>query len=203
MPTLATGRKMAVHPRIIPDRPPGCRARLCQGGFTLIELIVVIVIVGILAGFAVMSLNRTAPDGVAVCRADAQRWLTQQAVTAAQHGETVYIGSRGDALTSFMLSRAPRVQKNSGALDSMGTEPVGPDALDVLHWAKGCRIETVPDTALSTRFAANDPRRTALLAVTAQGLWSAPTGVPTLVLRGKHRQEQALDLSPSPATEMP
>lgn len=193
---------MAVRPRIIPDPVRGYPAGF-QKGFTLIELIVVIVIVGILAGFAVMSINRTESDGVAVCRADAQRWLDRQAVRAAQQGLTVYIGERNDRLTSFKLSAAS--EKEIRTRSTSATAPSVPSrvALDTLRWDAGCRIVTRPNHDRSSPFPAPDPRGDAVLAVTSAGHWSASDGPPQLVVRGRQGQEQTVDMSPSPATSSP
>jgi prepilin-type N-terminal cleavage/methylation domain-containing protein len=203
---------MAVLPHSIPDIGSWRVAPRRQVGFTLIELIVVIVIVGILAGFAVMSINRTERDGVGVCQADAQIWLEQQAVLATQRGATVYIGLHAGALTSFGLtSPVPSVVTPAGVSGAAGSlpdqmttrAPLNVDHIGVLNWAAGCQVTTQPDAGLAARLGVDDPRATALLAVTAQGAWSAPNGLPVLDLRGVHGQTRSLDLAPPSGTGSP
>lgn len=201
MPTSAIGRKTAVRPGIIPDPAPKRRPRYDQAGFTLIELVVVIVIVGILASFAVMSLNRTEPDGVTVCRADAQRWLDRQVVTAAQRDETVYIGRKNDALDSFVLAVAGA--STSPAATPSETAGVTRTVLDTLQWATGCRVDSRSDAGNTLHLPASDPRRDALLAVTSQGQWRAPSGAPELSLRGRHGRTQTLSLADEPGASAP
>jgi len=189
-----------VLPHNIPDTGAGWIAPRRQAGFTLIELIVVIVIVGILAGFAVMSITRTERNGVEVCQADAQIWLEQQAVAAAQRGTTVYIGLHAGALTSFGLAAVAPPGAGSVSMQSQ-TQNTSPslwyaDPIGTLHWASGCQVTTSPDLALTRHLGANDPRSKALLAVTAQGAWSAPNGLPVLDLQGLHGQTRSLDLAP-------
>ncbi|WP_197490316.1 prepilin-type N-terminal cleavage/methylation domain-containing protein [Halothiobacillus diazotrophicus] len=194
-----------MRPGIIPDRSPKRPRHRDQAGFTLIELVVVIVIVGILASFAVMSLNRTEPDGVTVCRADAQRWLDRQVVTAAQRDETVYIGRRNDTLDSFVLAVAPTVAgaSTSPAATPSETAGVTRTVLDTLQWATGCRVDSRSDAGDSLHLPASDPRRDALLAVTSQGQWRAPSGAPELSLRGRHGRTQTLSLADEPGASSP
>lgn len=202
-------------PQTTPNPDPKGRVPRSQVGFTLIELIVVIIIVGILAGFAVMSLNRTEPNGVDVCQAHLQDWLAQQAVQADQAGATVYIAPERDTLMSFILSLRPlppaanRAEPpaaaghspTAGAGVDVANERLQRDPLDHLHWAADCRVVPGPSGVSASTparpMAPDDPRASALLAVTDQGHWSAPTGAPVLEIRGRDQHTRTLDLAPA------
>ena len=164
-------------------------------GFTLIELIVVIVIIGILVGFAVMSMNRRAPDDVGICRAQMQSWLAGQAVAANLHDRTVYIQNAQPSPDAFVLD-AVVAPPGKAAPE---TSSLQPKVISQLDWDKGCRLATQARTSANSNLDANDPRAQAILAVTADGVWSAPPGgasnKPVIVVRGQEGKTQSIDLS--------
>lgn len=204
-------------------------------GFTLIELIVVIVIIGVLVGFVVLSMNRTAPDSVNACRAQLQSWLATQAVNADLAGSTVYILNAPPAPTAILIAAnrpasptVPSPQGGTAALISASanaspsTSPTAPPAtpavplraqpVSTLTWPEGCTLITPPTTGDSP-FDRADPRAMAILAVTSNGLWSAPpnqnAGKPVIEVAGASErgaagkaqsQSQRIDLSPAPPT---
>ncbi len=200
------------------------------GGFTLIELIVVIVIIGILVGFVVVSMNRTAPDSVNACRAQLQSWLATQAVNANLTGSTVYILNEAPAPTAITLaaeSPAPIARAGAGSNatqnsadktevpnPSMSTPSASGAAqaeavrlrakpLSTLNWPQGC-VLVAPKPSGASAFDAADPRITAILAVTPGGVWSAPlslnSGKPTIRVAGASTQRNAL--SPQQAIDL-
>ncbi len=211
-----------------PQRLNGAR------GFTLIELIVVIVIIGVLVGFVVLSMNRTAPDSVNACRAQLQSWLSTQAVNADLAGRTVYILNAQPAPTAIMiaanhpapqnpLGTAPATLAGVTSLSPSPSTPVLPatpqvplraQPVSTLTWPQGCTLIT-PPTAGDSPFDRTDPRATAILAVTSNGLWSAPpnqnAGKPVIEVAGapasrggsgagRNAPSQIIDLSPAPLT---
>ena len=196
----------------------GCRVRPHSAGFTLIELIVVIVIIGILVGFVVVSMNRTAPDSVNACRAQMQSWLETQAVNADMRGRTVYIINGGSAPSAIALVAdaappAPVATPSSNAAGSAGlapaqtsstqsaaaarTAPKPPrtETISTLNWPSGCRIEP-PITTGASPFEAGDPRAQAILAVTSGGVWSAP---PNGTAGNAHPGKPTLEVTGAPA----
>ncbi len=166
-------------------------------GFTLIELIVVIVIISILATFAVLSINRSDPDSATACRSDMQSWLAAQAVMAQSTGRVVYIRSDGQAPTAFLLhatvpsparsaasanqsttqatTQAVNQAVNQATANPPTTAPrLRATALSTLSWPVGCALRAQPSPQAT--LAADDPRQQAVLAVTPGGQWSLPPG---------------------------
>jgi prepilin-type N-terminal cleavage/methylation domain-containing protein len=198
-----------------------------SGGFTLIELIVVIVIIGILVGFVVVSMNRTAPDSVNACRAQMQSWLEAQAVQADVSGRTVYIVGGDPAPSALILVAdvaAPKAEPSAAATDSTSQAPANPQAqstrsgrtaqnplraqtISTLNWPSGCRL-VAPSANGTPPFETGDPRAQAILAVTSGGVWSAPmnlnAGKPIIQVqgapsaRGAPNPPQEIDLRPAP-----
>lgn len=171
----------------------------CVQGFTLIELIVVIVIIGILVGFVVMSMNKRAPDDVGVCQARMASWLAQQAVAANRLDQTVYI-QNATSPQAFVLDLKPSKpiadaskQSSQAANESPA---VAAKVISRLDWDKGCSLEAQP-TAADT-FDAKDPRARAVLAVTTDGIWSLPPGAqqrtPEIMVRGDKQKTLRIDL---------
>jgi prepilin-type N-terminal cleavage/methylation domain-containing protein len=178
-----------------------------MGGFTLIELIVVIVIIGILVGFVVVSMNRTAPDSVNACRVQLQSWLSTQAVNANLADSTVYILNLEPAPTAITLAAefpAPTARADAGSdMGSNATQNSAdktkapnpsmstPSASDAAQAeAMGLRAKPLstlnwpqgcvlvaPKPTGASAFDAADPRITAILAVTPGGTWSAPSNL--------------------------
>ncbi|HQS03720.1 MAG TPA: prepilin-type N-terminal cleavage/methylation domain-containing protein [Halothiobacillus sp.] len=197
------------------------RGRGGMGGFTLIELIVVIVIIGILVGFVVVSMNRTAPDSVNACRAQLQSWLSTQAVNADLTGSTVYILNAEPTPTAITLaaSRPARAEAGQNAPENTANQTGQPNplvsnpsttgaaltyalrlrakTLSTLNWPQGC-VLVAPAPSGASAFDAADPRATAILAVTPGGAWSAPpsqdAGKPIIKVAGAPTQRNA----PSP-----
>ena len=154
-------------------------------GFTLIELIVVIVIISILATFAVLSINRSDPDSATACRSDMQSWLAAQAVMAQSTGRVVYIRSDGQAPTAFLLhATVPSPARSAASANQSTTQATAnppttaprlrATALSTLSWPVGCALRAQPSPQAT--LAADDPRQQAVLAVTPGGQWSLPPG---------------------------
>lgn len=172
----------------------------CVQGFTLIELIVVIVIIGIVVGFVVMSMNKRAPDDVGVCQARMASWLAQQAVAANRLDQTVYI-QNANSPQAFVLDLKPSKPIAEASKQSSQAANESPafaaKVISRLDWDKGCALEVQP-TAADT-FAAKDPRAQAVLAVTTDGIWSLPPGAqqrtPEITVRGDRQKTLRIDLS--------
>ncbi len=145
-------------------------------GFTLIELIVVIVIIGILVTFAVLSITRQDPDNALACRATLDQWLAAQAVAAQTRGAVVYIRNDAGTPSAFMLHAADPARPTSQAAgsDTTPTPSLTATRLSTLVWPSGCTLTAKP-IAVAT-LAPDDPRQRAILAVTPQGSWSAAPG---------------------------
>lgn len=71
--------------------PIPVRQRCPQAGFTLIEMIVVIVIMSVLAGFALLSMNRVEPSSGNACADRLNRWLIEVEDRAAREGRALYL----------------------------------------------------------------------------------------------------------------
>lgn len=185
-------------------------------GFTLIELIVVIVIIGILATFAVLSINRTDPDSATACRSDLHAWLAAQSVMAQSTGSVVYVRNDGQTPTAFTLrATTPDTPRSAAPTPSPVAPAVALSATPVgtLDWPRGCRLLATPNPHAA--LAANDPRQRAVLAVTPGGQWSLPPGSVTgaspaisaapdaglrLKIAGQGNSQAELDLNaPTPA----
>lgn len=172
----------------------------------MIELIVVIVIIGILVGFVVMSMNKRAPDEVGVCQARMAFWLAQQAVAANRLDQTVYIqNALTNTPSAFVLSHptakpktASAKESNRGADSASNKAPAfAAKVISRLDWDKGCTLQTQPRA--NNYLAADDPRARAVLAVTANGIWSLPSNAqqhaPQIVVRGDRQKTLSIDLS--------
>ena len=174
----------------------------CVQGFTLIELIVVIVIIGILVGFVVMSMNKRAPDDVGVCQARMASWLAQQAVAANRLDQTIYIQNAATKSPSaFVLNHPSAKRQTSASKQTSQNANESPafvaQVISRLDWDKGCALEASP--AADDNLTADDPRAEAVLAVTADGIWSLPLGAPQskpeITVRGDRQKTLLIDLS--------
>lgn len=174
----------------------------CAQGFTLIELIVVIVIIGILVGFVVMSMNKRAPDDVGVCQARMASWLAQQAVAANRLDQTIYIQNASTKSPSAFVLNHPSAQLQTAASKQTSQNANESPAfvaniISRLDWDKGCALMARPSAA--DTFAAKDPRADAVIAVTPDGIWSLPSGAPQskpeITVRGDKQKTLPINLS--------
>lgn len=145
-------------------------------GFTLIELIVVIVIISILVTFAVLSITRQDPDSALACRASLKQWLSAQAVAAQTLGTVVYIDASTQTPTAVIL---PADRPNAPTSQTPNAENARPatavvTTVSTLSWPSACTLKT--RAIRQPTLAADDPRQQAILAITPAGHWSMPPG---------------------------
>ena len=97
--------------------PPNPRTRR-QGGFTLVELLIVVVILGILAGIVIPQFNNSSSEAAQTAFAHELRIYIDAAVLyEAKEGETLDDGSSGEVLAEF----APYINESDWVLPT----PIG------------------------------------------------------------------------------
>ncbi|HSH83730.1 MAG TPA: prepilin-type N-terminal cleavage/methylation domain-containing protein [Guyparkeria sp.] len=134
---------------------PGMRS---NRGFTLIEVIVVIVIMAVLAGVALLSMSWTAPDTASDCASRIRLWLGGVEAESALRDETLYVAIERQRATAARLLRDQ---------DDWATESV-----DQLIMGD-CDMTLTANTSASQQ--TPDVLEKFTLAVTAAGYWSTPT----------------------------
>jgi prepilin-type N-terminal cleavage/methylation domain-containing protein len=81
------------------------RIRRDEAGFTLVELLVVITILGILATIVVLSVRGATDRGrEAACRSDVRMLMNAQEIQFAQHG--AFVADQDDLVTAGYLARS-------------------------------------------------------------------------------------------------
>ena len=149
-----------------------------RGGFTLIELMVVIVIVTIMTGFVVLRLDLAGPDALESCAGEVKRWLDGVRDDAVEAGTLHYVVPGQRQLTAYALER--------------DEEGVAARELTALQLPEGCRLALSgpPESDAGRLRGFPAAIRESRLAVTGDGDWlsrQASAGLTLLGEGGKRR----------------
>lgn len=152
-----------------------------QRGFTLIEMMVVIVIIAILTGFAMLRLNQLSPDSAANCSAQLRGWFSDLSSRADALDQTIYIEPAKGAWQAVVLVRHK---------DKWSIKPVAH-----LKLSTGCSLDR-PGAANDT----NAPGLPTVLsdawiAITPDGRWRTRDGGVKVALTDRSGATQTIDLS--------
>ncbi len=140
-------------------------------GFTLIEVIVVVVIMSVLAGVALLSMNRVDPASAGGCGDRLRTWLTGIEARAMQEDVILYLGLDG---SRAMAARLEPEEDEDSDETIWRMQPV-----EELDLPGNCRLQAPADTepALPTLEGYR-------LAVTPAGGWSSPGGLARIEVTG-------------------
>jgi len=159
--------------------PFPARHRRPSAGFTLIEMIVVIVIMSVLAGLTLLSMNRVDRASGGACADQVTGWLTQVARRAAQDDSILYLAIESDRPVAARLR--PEEDETTGET-RWQMQPV-----DELDLPEDCRLR-----AASADQKAIPALEGWSLAVTPSGRWSASAGEATIRVTGSDGEKRTL-----------
>lgn len=180
MPISATGRKTAAA-RADHRRHPPVTVHSTQRGFTLIEMMVVIVIIAILTGFAMLRLNQLSPDSVANCSTQLRSWFGDLSSRADALDQTIYIEPAKGGWQAVVLVR----QK-----DKWAAKPVA-----YLKLSAACALDRPRAANNVTMAGIPSVLSNAWIAVTPDGRWRTRDGGEKVALTDRSGATQTIDLS--------
>lgn len=153
--------------------PDPTRHRRPPAGFTLIEMIVVIVIMSVLAGLTLLSMNRVDPSSSNACGDRLNRWLTQVERRAAREDSVLYLDLESDQPVAARLE--PEEDETTGETHWLMQRV---DEIDLVD----CRLKVVDIAGEEARLDALEGWQ---LAVTPSGDWSTAGGEAAIRVTGR------------------